>query len=379
MRIGYVSTYPPTRCGIATYTRLLARAVGRKGKTRPVVLAERGARDERGPVQVIPAFDRREPFARPVVEAAARARLDVVHIQHAPDILGMGRELLGLVEGLDAAGIRSVITPHTVYDTWSGLIERKPHSVWFHRALARRVDAIVVHQPSMLATLAGHGVAAPMIHEIPHGTERVRGDGRRARKQHHIPREAPLLLFFGFVHVQKNVHTLLQAMPRVLSEVPDARLLVAGEIAGNTWYNLAYSRYLDGLIRALRLERRVTLTRRFVKLDRVADLYTAADLVLLPHHQGYGSASGVLHQALGAERPLLCSDVPKFEEVRHQVDPKLMLSPTDPDAWAEAIVALLRDPGRRADLASRFGDYARDTSWGRIARRHLALYRGLVG
>jgi len=378
MKIALVSTWPRTACGIATYTEHVVRALITAGAAPVTILAEEGGSAPLEGADVHEVFSRRLPFAAPLVEAAVRQGVDVVHVQHAPDILGLGSELLALLQGLRARGIRTVVTLHTVYDTWSGLIERKPHVRAFHRSLGAAADRILVHQPTCRDTLVGHGVPAGRLALIPHGTDRLEtGDGARIRARHGIPAEAPLLLFFGFVHVQKNVHTVLKAMPGILARVPEARLLVAGSIAGGTWYNRAYAWYLDHLGRSLGLGERVTLTKLFVDAADVADTYAAADLVLLPHQQGYGSASGVLHQAIGAGKPLLCSDVPKFEELK-EVGAELLVPTTDVRAWAERSVRLLTEPAWREPLLARLRAYAETTRWDAIAARHLELYADVL-
>ena len=374
MKLAFVSTWPRTACGIATYTEHVVRALHSVDGGPLAVLSEEGGAMALDGVEVREVFSRKRPFAVPLVQAAADVGADVVHVQHAPDILGMGSELIALLEGLGARGIRTVVTLHTVYDAWSGLIERKPHVRAFHRRLGAAADRILVHQPTCRDTLVAHGVPADRVALVPHGTDRLAGDGARIRARHDIPPQAPLLLFFGFVHVQKNVHTLLKALPSILARVPEARLLVAGSIAGGTWYNRAYAWYLDRLVRAHGLAGRVTLTRRFVDAADVADTYAAADVVLLPHQQGYGSASGVLHQAIGAGKPLLCSDVPKFEELKDAVGRELLVPATDARAWAERSVRLLTDAAWRQPLLDRLQAYADGTRWEAIAAQHLAAY-----
>lgn len=379
MKVAFVSTWPRTTCGIATYTEHVVRALLAAGARPLTVLSEEGGALPLDGVTVREAFSRRRPFAAPLVQAAVEQGVDVVHVQHAPDILGMGAELIALLEGLRVHGIRSVVTLHTVYDAWSGLIERKPHARSFHRRLGGAADRVLVHQPTCRDTLVAHGVPAARLALVPHGTDRISGDGARIRARHGIPADAPLLLFFGFVHVQKNVHTLLKALPAIRARLPQARLLVAGSVAGGTWYNRLYAGYLDRLVRRRGLGDAVTFTRAFVDAADVADTYAAADLVLLPHQQGYGSASGVLHQAIGAGKPLLCSDVPKFEELNDAVGRELLVPTTDAAAWAERAVRLLTDAAWREPLLARLQAYADTTRWEAVAARHLDLYAEVLG
>lgn len=377
-RVGFISTWPPTRCGIATYSRRLVRSLIEDHGLVVEVLGDVGASPEDPLCEVEPVFERGGRFAAPIITAAKRRGLDLVHIQHAPDLFGMGRELFALLDGLRSNGIRSVVTLHTVYDRMSGLLERKPHAQWFHRGLARRADALVVHQEMMQRSLEAQGATAAPIVVAAHGTDRMApGDGQRIRDRHGVPAGAPLLLIFGFVHIQKNVQVAIQAMPELLASVPDAQLLIAGQIATGSWFNEAYAKHLDRIIRVLGLEDRVHVTRDFVDAGDVEDTYSAADIVLLPYNQGYGSASVVVHQAIGASKPLLCSDVHKFAEIKSEVSRELMLPATDPSAWARAITRMLADRPFREAIVERLRHHAEATSWRAVSAEQLALYQRL--
>ena len=302
-----------------------------------------------------------------------------MHFQHTPDLFGMGGAFFELLDELGRMGIRRVVTLHTVYTLLSGIIERKPHAVAFHRKLSTLCDAIVVHQPSMAKILESQGITSDRIFEIPHWTgPAMHGDGAALRERLEIPGDAPLLLFFGFIHIQKNLHTVLKAMPMLLEKVPEARLLIAGSIAGGTWYNNVYHAYLKRIVNSGNLRYRIHAVNQFIQQDDVEDYYSAADVVLLPYRQGYGSASGVAHLALAARKLMLCSDGPKFEEIGLHVSRDLMVTGYSPASWAEKIAWLLSDSAPRAELLQKIEHCAEASSTASVAERHFKLYKGLL-
>ena len=109
----FVSTYPPQRCGIATFTADLASAVG---QPRVVALHPPQAtigRDPGGPPPHPPRRARRLHPRRPL---ARRAGVDVVSIQHEYGIWG-GRTARTSSTSSRALRTPVVATLHTVLAT----------------------------------------------------------------------------------------------------------------------------------------------------------------------------------------------------------------------------------------------------------------------
>jgi glycosyltransferase involved in cell wall biosynthesis len=381
MKIGLVSTYPPRQCGIATYTHKLASALaaGDLG-VAPAILAERGGAEIDPAIPCAACFSRRDDYAAAIAETAGGCGLALAHFEHAPDIFGLDGRMVRAAELLRARGVRVVVTLHTVFTRRSGLVERKPFAARFHRRLGRAVDAIVVHTETSADILQAHGVPAARIAQIPHGTDDpLRGDPLAGRRILGVGPRARVLLFFGFVHVQKNIHVLLAALERVVSRAPDATLAIVGKPGGDAWYNRLYARYLARRARRAGLERNVAIVDRFVSDAEAVDIHAAALMVLLPHAQGYGSASGVVHNAMALGLPVVCSDSLKFEEVARNISPELLVPAHAPRAWAEKICALLEDEELRAAYTAQVEAYARRTRWSEVARQHTELYRRVVG
>src|SRR5882672_12479110 len=112
MRVCYVSSYPPQRCGIAAYTASLAAGVRASGEDDgPFVLAERGAHDgqDRGVVS-LPTFRRMDDYSLAVATRASALGAQVVHVQHSADIFGTDDRLPRLLVLLRRRDIRSVVT-----------------------------------------------------------------------------------------------------------------------------------------------------------------------------------------------------------------------------------------------------------------------------
>ncbi len=379
MRVALVTTWPPRACGIATYARKLVAGMTSDDPAGLdlFVVAEEGGETGADGVPCAAAFRRQDAWAEAVIDAVTGGEAQVAHFQHAPDILGTGRPMIQACRGLRERGVRVVVTLHTVFTRWSGLLERRPLAPEFHRALGEATDALIVHGEGSREILASQGLDKSRVHVIPHGTDApVRGDAAAGRTLLGLDEEAEVILFFGFIHIQKNIHVLVRALPRVIAERPEARLAVVGKVGGDHWYNRRYLDWLRRLAHRAGVLERLVVVPRFVSEDELADVHAAARVVALPHAQRYASASGVVHGALAMGVPLLCSDGPKFEEVGSHLGQDLLTPANDPEAWAQGLIGLLANDARRADVLRRTVDYADATRWPVVGAAHRDLYAG---
>lgn len=377
MRLGFVSTFPPMRCAIGIYTRELAKAiVSAQPDSKIAVFTERevSASTDAG-IEVHPIYRRGEDYVGALERAIVEFGCELVHLQHAGDLLGEDARLPKLLERLKQRGIASIVTLHTVYGG-RGQLDRRHTD--FYVATARAATRLIVHQHEGCAThLIQAGIPISHISVIPHGTTRFEAPDRLASRQRlQLPEDAFLFTFFGFIHLQKNVHRIVEAFAKIADEHPKARLLVAGMPWGNRWYNHLYTNLMKARVALSGLNSRILLRDAYVAPDQVPFIYGASDVILLPHAQTYGSASGVFHQAIGAAKPVLCAIGPKFVEARQALSsvPETCVPPRDTKAWSSAMSRLLEDPELLERARNAVHAYARATDWSKIATLHADCY-----
>jgi len=196
---GVLSTYPPTRCGIATFSAALVRHLNAPGARSSAAVVRIGDDVLSGPTPPeVVAEVANGSRGGPAAAAAALNRFDVAIVQHEYGIYGGpdGEEVLAV---LDQVRVPVVAVLHTVLAT---------PTIWQRGVLSRichAADAIVV--PSQTAAsrlLQVYGVDSRRITVIPHGAETEIGLVERNRKR---PRQgqSPLLLTWGLLGPGKGV------------------------------------------------------------------------------------------------------------------------------------------------------------------------------
>jgi glycosyltransferase involved in cell wall biosynthesis len=191
------------------------------------------------------------------------------------------------------------------------------------------------------------GIVYNGVPTFPASTAEQRAQvGRSLRERLGLPDDAPIVLSVGRLNVQKGLDLVLEAMPSVLAEVPQAQWVWAGD---GPERDSLLSRATE-----LGVEKHLTLLGR---VDWVRELMLGSDVLLFPsRYEGF--ALTVL-EAQMAGLPVIVSNTGSLPEmVRPEVD-GVVVPPADPVALASATVEALRHPEVGRDRAMTAGHRVR--------------------
>ncbi len=364
LAIGLVGTYPPTRCGIATFNASLAGALAgfSAADVRVVSSLERpGTGPE--PPEVVAELVAGSPESR---EDAAEALqgCDAVVVQHEFGIYGGedGREIVDLVSLVEAPVITVL---HTVLtDPTEGQREVVD-------ALAEHSSGLVVQSATARKRLlAAHDVDPRRVHLIPHG----------ARPNLSVPPalgradRTPTVLTWGLIGAGKGIELGIEAIA-MLGDLPcPPRYLVLGQTHPKV---VAYEgeRYRESLLeraRVLGVEDRVVFDDTYHDTDEILARVRGADIVLLPYHSREQVVSGVLIEAIASSRPVVATAFPHARELL--ADGSGVIVPHgDAAAIAAAIRMLCTDEVRSARVVAAARRQAPTLFWETVARSYGRL------
>jgi glycosyltransferase involved in cell wall biosynthesis len=136
------------------------------------------------------------------------------------------------------------------------------------------------------------------------------------------------VLFFGFIRAYKGLDILLEALADARVAALPVKLIIAGE-----FYEDATP--YEAIIKKYDLERQLVRATDFIPNERVADYFSAADLVVQPYKNA--TQSGVSQVAYHFGRPMLVTDVGGLAELIPAGVVGYVVPPTAP-AIAEALV-----------------------------------------
>jgi glycosyltransferase involved in cell wall biosynthesis len=265
------------------------------------------------------------------------------------------RKIMGLVKELDL----EVLHTHSSVDSWAGalaarwaripiLVRTRHISVPVKRPGLNRLyyfpDAIITAGEHIRRDLLRtHKIPADRVVSIPTGVDTSlfspRPANRALKRSLGLAEEARIISLVAVLRTQKRHEIVIAAARRVLEAFPDVRFLFVGEGPGRERIQKA--------IIAQGLESFFILTGHRGDIPEILAL-TEVGVIS-------SAAEGVpqfLLQALAMGKPVVATRVGGIPEIVSSGVNGLLIPPEDPQALAEALLDLLRDPERAGRLGS---------------------------
>ncbi|TAL15980.1 MAG: glycosyltransferase family 1 protein [Frankiales bacterium] len=195
---------------------------------------------------------------------------------------------------------------------------------------------------------------------IPNGVDVARFEGAKPLADRPV---GPTVVFLGRIDEQrKGLAVLLEALPELVSLVPDVHLLVAGPGDADDVREAVPASLRD----------RVELLGLVSEEDKPR-VFASGDVYCAPNTHGE-SFGIVLVEAMAAGTPVVASDLEAFRRVLRDGEAGVLVPVRDAGALAAALGALLLDPERRERLAAAGRRTVRTYDWKSVTRSIVEVY-----
>ena len=229
MRVAFVSSSVPRRCGIATFTADIMAAVK---AADPAVRCSVVAIDEPNSARAYGAevktrIRQREPDTYRAAAALINgSSVDVVNIQHEFGLYGVWKD--GVYEDHLRPFLLELRKP-AVTTLHSVIPDPSPSLREAVRTIAENSDEVVVMAHTAARLLqSDYGITkTPVV--IPHGMPAIEPRGRHLLKRRLGMIDRTIVSTFGLVDPRKGIEYMIGAMPSIVAEHPDALYLIVGQ------------------------------------------------------------------------------------------------------------------------------------------------------
>jgi polysaccharide biosynthesis protein PslF len=357
-RVGILSTYAPTHCGLATFTAALSDALCANGADVSVVRVADGepSASERVIGELV------KDSARSV---AATCELlnqnDVAVIQHEYGIYG-GADGDDVVDVIDGLRVPSIVVAHTV------LKNPTPHQRSVLESIAAMADQVVVMSEAARRRLcAGFDVDSRKVTTIPHGAAIPKGAAAKRPSR-------PTLLTWGLLGPGKGVERVIDSMTSLKDLPGRPQYLVAGRTHPKVLANdgEAYRDARKDQARRRGVADSVSFDSRYWGVSKLPTLIQSASVVVLPYDSTDQVTSGVLVDAIACGRPVVATAFPHAVELLG-TGAGIVVGHDDPDAMATALRQVLTQPRLAGAMAGEARRLAPEMAWSVVASAYLSL------
>ena len=372
-KVSFIGTYVPRRCGIATFSNDLLTALRTEAPSTEwwSVALNDGADDYDYPPEVhFEIAQKSIADYRKATDFLNMNQVEAVCLQHEFGIYG-GSSGSYVLRPLEHLRMPVVTTLHTVL--------KEPNREQFDiiTGIGRFSDRVVVMSEMAKGVLQSvYGIADERIEVIPHGVPDMPFLDTSYNKDQFGVVGKKVILTFGLLSEGKGLEYVIEALPAIVKEHPDAIFAVLGATHPEVKRRdgEAYRHMLERRATDLGVADNVVFYNQFIDTPTLLAFLSAADVVVTPYLGREQIVSGVLSDALGAGKAIVSTPYLYAEEML--ADGHGVLVPfRDAAATGKAIIDLLSNDVERNAMRKRAYLKARPMVWSEVAAQYMRIFR----
>ena len=373
--VAYVSTFPPRKCGIATFTADLVNYISQLNKLKEQrVISIDGRRLFKpvfGGIQHKIGRDFVEDYLL-MADFLNASAVNVINIQHEFGIFG-GEYGEYICSFLDKIKRPVSTTLHTVLPSF----EPKAKEV-FDR-VTDRSSAIVVLNNTTRSLVKNYGVPEKKIKLIPHGCPDVPFTPSSKVKPLLGLKNRVVLSTFGLLSRGKGIEYAIGALPEIIKREPRILYYVLGVTHPQVKKNEGedYRNTLMRMVKNLGLREHVRFLNRFLSKIELFNYLQATDVYITPYLSPNQVSSGTLSYALGAGKAVVSTPYLHAKEALGD-GRGVFCRFNDSESIAEKVTEIIEDKDMRGSLEHKAYLYSRKFTWPIVAKKYLALFDELT-
>ena len=371
-KVAFISTYPPRKCGIATFTSDLIRSTkaAAKGQFEPLVVAMRSDNDLKynDPVK----FEIRQDVKSDYICAADYinfSHVDLVSVQHEFGLFGGDSgSYLGLL--LNRLKTPIITTLHTILDkpepdTYKSLVD----------VCNASYKIITMNERGLEMLNDIYGISGKKVELISHGIPDLPFVDSNYYKHKFGLESRKTILTFGLINRNKGIELMLKAMPKIIKADPSVVYIVLGMTHPSVLKHEgeSYRFSLQQIVKELGLQDHVIFHNRFVNDEELHNFLCATDIYVTPYLNKEQLTSGTLSFAVGTGKAVVSTPYWAAMELLSDGRGKLVRF----DDWtqiSDAIIEILQKESLFYSLRRRAYEYGRSRTWPKIGQVYWKLF-----
>ena len=294
-----LSSYPPTRCGIAQYAMQQVQHLRQQGhEVRVMAIDGRGDVDYRLGLTT---------WDQAVEAVGTMSQFDKIIVHFAPGLFPLGPEACETFFQLFRKASRTLTKVQFEVVMHESDYPIKWRRRWSLNRVWRSANVLFFHTESERARFAKHfrGIRSKRMQVVPHAQDFAKfydGTYEEARRELGIPSDCVAFVSCGFFYEGKGFDRAISVFRDAADLTPDAHYYVVG-----TPRVLEHAPYGDHLKEEAAAIPNVTVVNAYLDDETFDQWIAAADCIVLPYRRVW--SSGVMARAALYARPVITTDV----------------------------------------------------------------------
>ena len=373
--VAYVSTFPPKKCGIATFTSDLVNSIAHLNRLNDQTIISIHDHSLLKPTYERNVYavsrDSIEDYML-MADFLNHSNVSVVNIQHEFGIFG-GESGEYICEFMDKLKKPIATTLHTVLPNFDAKTEEV-----FNR-IVQQSAAVVVLNETTSELLQQKGVSPKKIKVIPHGCPDLPMVSSKEVKPALGLKNKIVLSTFGLLSKGKGIEHVIQALPEIIKKEPRVIYYVLGVTHPNVKISEGenYRKTLLKMAKKLGVGSHVRFLNRFLSKLELYNYLQATDIYITPYPSPNQVSSGTLSYALAAGKAVVSTPYLHAKEAL-SAGRGLFCKFDDSASIAKEVIKIIENKSLRRSLEKNAYSYSRKFVWPSVAKKYLALFDELT-
>ncbi len=376
IRVLYVSSYIPRKCGIATFTKDLTQGIN---LLNPFSLAQIMVMSDKtsenlsypGESKFLVRQNEWSDYKKVIDYVNNTDEFELVCVQHEFGIYGKneGENIVAFIKSIKKP---VVTTFHTI------LPEPNQKQKEIVKKVAKYSKSVIVMLEQGRKILhKTYGVSNKKIVVIPHGVpDFPMFDILEWQKRLKLQGKT-VMTSINLISENKGLEYAVESLPEIVKKVPNFVYLVVGQthplILSQANGRDYYREKLKKRAQQLGVSKHLMFVNRYVSLDELVSYIGATDIYITPYLDPQQATSGALAYAIGAGKACISTPYIYAKEMLDG-DRGMVVPFKDSQAIARAVIDLCTHPRLKQSIEKNAYALGRTMIWANIARQYLTVF-----
>ncbi|HEY4695563.1 MAG TPA: glycosyltransferase family 4 protein [Candidatus Hydromicrobium sp.] len=372
----YVSSYIPRKCGIATYTSDLTRAIDLINPycgSKIVALIRPEDKIDYPPEVKFKINQNKIDSYIKAADYINKSKADMVVLEHEFGLYGgeFGEYIIKLIELIKKP---LVITTHTIP------INPNERYGLVLKDVIKFADKVIVMMPeSMQKLVKKYNYPEENIEIIPHGVPDILLEPNAKYKKKKRLENRIILGNINLLSAIKGLEYIIEALKEIKKHFHNVLYLIIGQTHPVVLQaeGEKYRRFLREKVRQYNLQENVRFINRYMSLKDLIVWLKIIDIYITPYLEPQQPASGALAYAIGSGK--VCISTPYLYAKEVLAEGRGIIVPfRNSQAIADAVIDICENPQQKLKIEMKAYKFGRLMIWYNVALQHLRLFNEVL-